>query len=582
MALPPTIAGECDADANTYAKILNKKTNPAVYDKMVRPSKANGVKNAPAEPVAMNVYISQFYGFNEKQMNYKLTGYFRQTWVDKRLAWKDSEDMCWDDVIEVPPEQYESIWRPDTYFGNAFDEKILGTDSHRGTAHGRTTISQNGTVFTSSQLKLFVNCPMNFARMPFDKQYCPIVIEGYWSSHADIEFIIYGSNSIEVSSDASVDGFSLVGANGVFGKKTYSTGSFPLAHLEVELKRDSRFQIVAVIIPAILFVTCSYLSFWIDRKVAPARVAICLLPLLIIVTVAAKANDMMPRIDYSVWMSDFMITSLVFACVPTLSYLVSSILMMDEFEKNQTIQKLKSYEKACRDALKAHVEAKGIKAPVNDDDDGAEAIKARLELPKMLPDPDLSDRLKDDVLKECRKIFNRIDKDVSDSVDIAEMTQIFKYLHQRPTKAKMERIFREFTNTVANSNQIDAKANAEKRAMGTSMDSEDFTNTSAKQVALPITPLDEEESVEPVDEFASAEITFEQFLVFMAHSGEFMTRNVMTRVDGASIWDQPQSFILEKIMRIIFLPLYYFALIYMFSTINLYDSAESMIGTALD
>ena len=66
----------------------------------------------------------------------------------------------------------------------------------------------------------------------------------------------------------------------------------------------------------------SYCGYFINRGVAPARVAISVLPVLIITTLRNGIFGQLPRISYAIWLTDMLFVSLVFANVSVLQFAV--------------------------------------------------------------------------------------------------------------------------------------------------------------------------------------------------------------------------------------------------------------------
>lgn len=84
------------------------------YDKRVRP-------NYGGPPVEVNVTmrILSISSVSEVMMDFTADFYFRQTWVDPRLAFKKLGDI---QTLYVGAEVSKKIWLPDTFFGN---EKLV-------------------------------------------------------------------------------------------------------------------------------------------------------------------------------------------------------------------------------------------------------------------------------------------------------------------------------------------------------------------------------------------------------------------------------------------------------------------------
>jgi hypothetical protein len=508
-------------------------------DPKICPLARMNVGDFDKDAIMLNVIIKSFSDFNEKDMHYKIGGYMWNVWLDVRLAWDSSGMDCVPDTIDVPTELIPKIWKPDLFISNALSEQQF-TDLNRA----RITIKSDGQVTFVREFKAHVSCNLNFARMPWDTQICPINLESFYMHGPDLVLTLLGDDPIYIENTAKINGWTVSNTRAGFSPKVlpaslkkqglgtyHSVGAPPpMATFEIEIKRDSKYYIFGNIGPAILFVCCCYLAFWIDRRVAPARVAMCIIPLLIFVNANAAVNNLLPKIDYSVWLQDFMAMSLMFACIPTIQYLISSVMMNGEFNKNQTLQKVKDYAKDCKRALRQDIFNQGKAGSTERANQPHKAIKINRTMPKTIGDAILSDHIDPDTVKGLQKLFDRVDTDHGGSIDKKELRAIFNYLQQRPTTAKINKCFEDFTES------------------GTDLDSG-----------------------------KPSRMTFENFLVFIAHSEDYFQRNLMVRQDGASLWNQPQSYILEVAMRAFFLPLYAAAVVYFFMVREQYAVNLSML-----
>lgn len=96
---------------------------------------------------------------------YSMDCYFRQSWVDKRLAFEGAQD-----TLALSVSMLARIWKPDTYFYNG-KQSYLHTIT---TPNKFVRIYQNGRVLYSSRLTIKAGCPMNLADFPMDIQKCPL------------------------------------------------------------------------------------------------------------------------------------------------------------------------------------------------------------------------------------------------------------------------------------------------------------------------------------------------------------------------------------------------------------------------
>lgn len=103
--------------------------------------------------------------FSLHLQTYSMDCYFRQSWVDKRLAFEGAQD-----TLALSVSMLARIWKPDTYFYNG-KQSYLHTIT---TPNKFVRIYQNGRVLYSSRLTIKAGCPMNLADFPMDIQKCPL------------------------------------------------------------------------------------------------------------------------------------------------------------------------------------------------------------------------------------------------------------------------------------------------------------------------------------------------------------------------------------------------------------------------
>ena len=65
-------------------------------------------------------------------------------------------------------------------------------------------------------------------------------------------------------------------------------------------------MLLGVLVPALIFVLISFGQFWIPATAHPARVAMALLPILINITLFARAQESLPHSSERIWLEDFL------------------------------------------------------------------------------------------------------------------------------------------------------------------------------------------------------------------------------------------------------------------------------------
>merc|ERR1712224_752670 len=88
-----------------------------------------------------------------------------------------------------------------------------------------------------------------------------------------------------------------------------------MVELEFEFKRESLSYITDFVIPTaimFLFVECGFFMDLNLNPSLPARAAIAIIPVLIMVTQTSASKNLVPQINYATWLSDFLTTSIMF------------------------------------------------------------------------------------------------------------------------------------------------------------------------------------------------------------------------------------------------------------------------------
>lgn len=102
-----------------------------------------------------------------KIKDYSMDIFFRQKWVDKRLAFEGASELV------IGSDIVNRIWLPDTFFTNDKNAYF-----HVATVHNKfIRIFPDGQILYSMRLTTTVSCPMNFRNFPMDHQICNFEIE---------------------------------------------------------------------------------------------------------------------------------------------------------------------------------------------------------------------------------------------------------------------------------------------------------------------------------------------------------------------------------------------------------------------
>ncbi|KAL9909739.1 gamma-aminobutyric acid type A receptor subunit Grd isoform 1-T6 [Glossina fuscipes fuscipes] len=167
------------------------------YDNSIRPD-----FGGPPATVEVDIMVRSMGPISEVDMTYSMDCYFRQSWVDKRLAFKGAQD-----TLALSVSMLARIWKPDTYFYNG-KQSYLHTIT---TPNKFVRIYQNGRVLYSSRLTIKAGCPMNLEDFPMDIQKCPLKFGSFGYTTTDV---VYRWNkerpAVAIAEDMKLSQFDLV------------------------------------------------------------------------------------------------------------------------------------------------------------------------------------------------------------------------------------------------------------------------------------------------------------------------------------------------------------------------------------
>lgn len=260
-----------------------------VYDRGTRPEVwLDGDLTGTATTVS-HVFELLDFSLNERTNSWDFIGEARVSWVDQRLAFNTSAG-CPRAIWHLSKSHMYKIWHPYIYLRNQI--KTSKVDPFTSAIE----VSGDGTVVFRYHSYGTAHCKMSFRDMPFDKQTCDFIYQSLtYDSHElnfdrDASVVLYNTNT-----DKNLRTIAWV----IEEAKTSIVGSeYEQLVQRVTFKRRHNYYHHEIFLPAIMFLLIAYSGFFIDRKVAPARVAISVLPVLIMRTLLNQVYASIQSLPY--------------------------------------------------------------------------------------------------------------------------------------------------------------------------------------------------------------------------------------------------------------------------------------------
>ncbi|XP_045126054.1 gamma-aminobutyric acid receptor subunit alpha-5-like [Portunus trituberculatus] len=265
------------------------------YDHQLRPSHGG----APTT-VEIDIEVRSMGQISEMDMSFSMDCYFRQSWVDERLA------------FPLPGEPFtlslavlDKLWKPDTFIHNGRQSHI-----HLLTAPNKfIRLYRSGRILYSARLTINAYCPMSLHNFPMDTQRCPLKMGSFAYTTRDVVYRWNGDRQVVIAPDLMLSQFDLIATPSGFENTTRLTGEFSTLLASFHLQRHMGNFLIQVYGPCMLLVVLSWVSFWLNREATSDRISLGITTVLTMTFLGLEARTDLPKVSYStaldlfVWLS---------------------------------------------------------------------------------------------------------------------------------------------------------------------------------------------------------------------------------------------------------------------------------------
>ena len=207
------------------------------------------------------------------------------------------------------------VWMPDTFFRNekqAQFHKIIQPNLYiRVFPNGDIlysiryvlsyiVISVFLIVLLLLRVSLTLNCQMDLALFPLDTQICFLHVASYGFTSVDVIYIWKAPNPVQFVDNLFLPGgFELAKYVDANCDVVTVTGRYSCLTVDMTFRRQLSYYFITIYIPTLMIVIVSWMSFWLDHKSAPARVALTVTTLLAMSTTTSSINNSLPPVAYT-------------------------------------------------------------------------------------------------------------------------------------------------------------------------------------------------------------------------------------------------------------------------------------------
>uniref|UniRef100_A0A915JI79 Neurotransmitter-gated ion-channel transmembrane domain-containing protein n=1 Tax=Romanomermis culicivorax TaxID=13658 RepID=A0A915JI79_ROMCU len=109
-----------------------------------------------------------------------------------------------------------------------------------------------------------------------------------------------------------------------------STGNYSRLSCKFKFIRSIRYYYLQIYQPSVFVVATSWVSFWIDRESAPARVTLCITAILTMTTLTSLTSEQMPKVGYAKAVDIYLVVCYFMVFGALMEYALISYLIVGE------------------------------------------------------------------------------------------------------------------------------------------------------------------------------------------------------------------------------------------------------------
>ncbi|KAK9875604.1 hypothetical protein WA026_009404 [Henosepilachna vigintioctopunctata] len=284
------------------------------YDNSVRPD----FGGSPAV-VEVDIMVRSMGPISEVDMTYSMDCYFRQTWVDRRLAFPGNAS----DTLALSISMLGRIWKPDTYFYNG-KHSYLHTIT---TPNKFVRLYQNGRVLYSSRLTIKAGCPMNLEDFPMDIQRCPLKFGSFGYTAKDLIYKWNDIRQVATAEDMKLSQFDLIATPAAnrtdpLSNSDSQAAKYSMLLVSFHLQRHMGNFLIQVYGPCVLLVVLSWVSFWLNREATADRVSLGITTILTMTFLGLEARTDLPKVPYPTALDFFVFLAFTFIFATIIQFAV--------------------------------------------------------------------------------------------------------------------------------------------------------------------------------------------------------------------------------------------------------------------
>ncbi len=283
-----------------------------------------GTEPTPERPraVRVGVVIRNIIAIDEVKENWQVNGLLVAKWNDPSLRYRPRGPE------QLSRELPSKMWKPDFEFTN----EETATSFHFVDLY----VQPDGTVTSTQRFTATLSTNSDLRRFPFDSQVLPVVVQ---ASGDDLDTTILTPDQKDTSlSNRGYVGLAQWTPLSLTERLGTVDGSVRHAkdiEFSVKVRRNPRSYIFKFIVPLLLLVMISWVTFWLSHEEFKARDQLqsAVATLLIVVAFNITVSNLLPRTEYITYIDALLFTCFIFVIVAIGAIVLTHLLQINHSEK---------------------------------------------------------------------------------------------------------------------------------------------------------------------------------------------------------------------------------------------------------
>jgi Neurotransmitter-gated ion-channel ligand binding domain len=288
-----------------------------------RPATA-GKAPTPEQPryVRVGVVIRNIIGIDEVKENWQVNGLLVAKWNDPSLRYRPRGRE------QLSRELPTNVWKPDFEFTNE--------DSTTNFYFVDLYVQPDGTVTSTQRFTATLGTNSDLRRFPFDSQVLPLVVQ---ASGDDLDSTILTPDrkgtSLSNRGYVQLAQWKPLSLTERVGTVAGSARHAKDIEFLLKVQRNPKSYILKFIVPLLLLVMISWVTFWLSHEEFKARDQLqsAVATLLIVVAFNITVSNLLPRTEYVTYIDALLFTCFIFVIIAIGAIVVTHLLQIKHSEK---------------------------------------------------------------------------------------------------------------------------------------------------------------------------------------------------------------------------------------------------------